>query len=589
MRKLLPILFTARLFAAATPPGNGYLVHNLTADQPGVADFTDKNLVNPWGIDFSATGPFWVNDGGTGLSTVYTSSGSVATTFAIVPPGAGQPSPSVATGIVFNGTGGFPVAAGRAPNFIFCTANGTISGWNSAVDATHAQLMVDNSASGAVYYGLAISGRTTDANPLIYVANFKTGAIEVYDTNYKPATAAGGFTDSSVPAGYAPFNIWNIGGSLYVMYAQQNPAKTGWVNGAGLGHVAVFDLTGKLVKHLISGGALNAPWGVAMAGSNFGAFSGALLVGNFGDGKINAFDPKTGALMGTLADPQGNPIQIPGLWALYPGNGGNGGDTNAIYFAAGGASQNHGILGSIQAAPVVAAGAIGNTANTQPAGIAQNTYISIYGANLSPVTRMWATSDFNGNKLPTALTGVSVTVNGKPAYVYYVSPKQVNVLTPADTATGPVNVVVTSNGLVSGTVSVTMATASPALFLLKDNKSILATHADGSLVGAATLYPGASTPAKAGETIVLWATGCGQTNPAFPDGQILSTALPLAATPTVNFGGTSATVAYAGLQQVGVYQINVVVPAGTAAGDVPVTISTGSVSSATGTIITVGQ
>jgi uncharacterized protein (TIGR03118 family) len=589
MRQLLPFLCALRVFAAATPPGNGYVIHNLVADQPGMADFTDKNLVNPWGIDDSAAGPFWVNDGGTGLSTVYTSSGSVSSTLAIVPPGAGQSSPSVATGVIWNGTSGFAVQPGKVPSFIFCTANGTISGWASSVDATHAQLMVDNSASGAVYYGCAVSGRTTATNPLLYVANFKSGAIEVYDTNYKPATVPGGFTDSSVPAGYGPFNIWNIGGSLYVLYAQQNTAKTGWVNGAGLGQVAVFDLNGNLIKHLISGGALNAPWGVAMSGPNFGAFSNALLVGNFGDGAINAYDPKAGTLLGTLADTQGNTIHIPGLWAVYPGNGGSGGDGNAIYFAAGGASQNHGILGSIQAAPVVAAGAIGNAANTQPAGIAQNTYISIYGANLSPVTRTWTSSDFTGSKLPTALTGVSVTVNGKPAYVYYVSPKQVDVLTPADTATGPVNVVVTSNGLVSGTVSATMAAVSPALFLLKDNKSIAATHADGSLVGATTLYPGASTPAKAGETIVLYASGCGQTNPAFPDGQLISTPLNLASTPTVTFGGASAQVVYAGLVQAGVYQFNVVVPQSVTPGDVPVTIGTGTTTSASGTILTVGQ
>ncbi len=580
------LLFATSLFAAANPPGNGYLLHNLVSDQPGVADFTDKNLVNPWGIDTSATSPFWVNDGATGLSTVYSSNGAVSATLAIVPPGAKGPSTSVATGIVSNLTGGFAVAVGRAPSFIFCTADGAISGWASAVDATHAQLMVDNSSKNAVYYGMAISGRVASTTPQIYVANFYSGAIEVYDTNYKPVTVSGGFTDPAVPAGYSPFNIQNIGGKLYVMYAKQNPGLRGWVNGAGLGHVAVFDLNGTLIKHLVSAGPLNAPWGVAIAGANFGAFSGALLIGNFGDGVINAFDATSGNFLGALADPQGNTISIPGLWALIPGNGGNGGDPNAIYFAAGEASQNHGLLGSLQAAPVVASNAIGNAADTQ-ANIAPNTYISIFGANLSPVTRNWTNSDFSGTSLPKSLSGVSVTVNGKAAYVYYVSPKQIDVLTPVDTATGPVNVVVTSNGLTSATVSTTMQAVSPAFFLLKDNKSIAALHANSALVGATTLYANLSTPARAGETISLFGTGWGATTPAYTDGAIVAAPLPCAGAPTVTFGGASAQVAYCGLISSGVYQLNVVVPPTATAGDNVVTLTLGSSTSAGNAIITV--
>ena len=586
MRVTYFFLFAASLFAAATPPGNGYILHNLVSDQPGVADFTDKNLVNPWGIDTSASSPFWVNDGGTGLSTVYSSNGAVSATLAIVPPGAKGPTTSVATGIVSNLTGGFPVVAGRAPSFMFCSASGTISGWASAVDATHAQLMIDNSATNAVYYGMAISGRAASTTPQIYVANFYSGAIEVYDTNYKPVTVSGGFTDASVPTGYSPFNIQNIGGKLYVMYAKQNPGLRGWVNGAGLGHVAVFDLNGTLIKHLVSGGALNAPWGVAIAPANFGAFGGALLIGNFGDGAINAYDATSGASLGALADPLGNPILIPGLWALIPGNGGSGGDANAIYFAAGGANQNHGLLGSLQAAPVVSSNAIGNAADTQ-ANIAPNTFISIFGANLSPVTRNWTNSDFSGTSLPKSLSGVSVTVNGKAAYVYYVSPKQIDVLTPVDTATGPVNVIVTSNGLTSATASTTMQAVSPAFFLLKDNKSIAAVHENGAVIGATTLYANLSTPAKAGETISLFGTGWGATTPAFTDGAIVAAPVPCAGTPAVSFGGASATVAYCGLISSGVYQLNVVVPATATTGDNVVTITMGGVTSATNAVITV--
>jgi uncharacterized protein (TIGR03437 family) len=406
------------------------------------------------------------------------------------------------------------------------------------------------------------------------------------DTNYKPTTVPGGFTDASVPAGYAPFNIWNLGGKLYVTYAQQTASKGGWVNGAGLGHVAVFDTNGTLIKHLASGGPLNAPWGVAIAPASFGAFPGALLVGNFGDGAI-AFDPTTGNLLGTLADPQGNTIHIPCLWALFTGNGGTRDDANAVYFAAGGASQNHGLLGSIQGGPAILSNGVVNAANTQAAGIAQNTFISIFGASMAPVTRSWAATDFNGTRLPTSLSGVSVTVDGKPAYVYYVSPKQIDVLTPADTASGPVNIVLTSNGLVSATASATMGATSPAFFLLKDNKSVAAVHDGGAIVGVTALYPGLSSPAKAGETITLFANGLGATNPAFPDAQLLSAPMNLATTPTVTFDGASAQVTYAGLVGAGVYQINVVVPNGLAAGDVPVTVTAGSVTSPSNTIVTV--
>jgi uncharacterized protein (TIGR03118 family) len=579
-------LLAIRLFAAASPAGNGYLVHYLVSDQPGAADYTDKNLVNAWGIDASATGSFWLTDGGTGLSTLYNTAGVVSATVVSVPATPKGPSTAVASGIVFNGTGGFAVAAGKPPSFIFCTADGAISGWASSVDATHGVLMVDNSANNAVYYGMAISSRTTATAPLLYVANFRSGAIEVYDTNYKPTTVPGGFADPNVPAGYAPFNIQTLNGKVYVTYAQQTSGKGGWVEGAGLGHVAVFDTNGNLIKHLVSGGPLNAPWGLAIATGSFGAFSGALLVGNFGDGAINAFDPTTGNSLGALADPQGNTIHIPGLWALFQGNGGSGGDANAVYFAAGGASENHGYFGSLQAAPVISANGVNNAANTQTA-IAQNTYISIFGANLAPVTRSWAASDFNGTKLPTALSGVSVTVDGKPAYVYYVSPKQIDVLTPVDANTGPVNVVVTSNGLVSATTTATMGPFSPAFFLLKDNKSIAAVHDGGSIVGATTLYPGASFPAHAGETITLFGTGFGPTNPAFTDGSIVAAPLTCTNTPTVTFGGTPAQVVYAGLVAAGVYQFNVTVPANQAPGDIPVTISMGSLTSASNTVITV--
>jgi len=412
---------------------------------------------------------------------------------------------------------------------------------------------------------------------MLYAANFHSGGIDVFDTNFKPVTLAStAFVDAAVPAGYAPFNIWNLGGKLYVMWAKQNTAKTGWVAGAGLGAVSVFDLNGNLLQHVATGGALNAPWGVAIAPATFGAFANDLLVGNFGDGTINAFNPTTGAALGALVDQNGNPISIPGLWALILGNGGSGGDANAIYFTAGPNNETHGLLGSLQATPSITS--VSNAAGGVT-GIASNTYISIFGSNLAPITRNWTNSDFSGTNLPTSLDGVSVSVNGKPAFVYYISPKQIDVLTPVDTATGTVPIVVTDNGLVSASTTATMNAFSPAFFLLKDNASVAALHASGALVGATTLYAGDSTPAGPGETITLFGTGFGPTTPAITNGAIVAAPQAVATAPTVTIGGATAQVVYAGLVSAGVYQLNVIVPAATANGSPAVVATVGSVSS----------
>jgi len=340
------MLLAAAPLVLSAASGNAYLIHNLVADQYGIADFTDPNLVNPWGIITSSSSPFWVSDGGTGLSTVYSSNGTPSATKPSVPPSAKGTAPSTPTGIVNNATGGFLVQ-GKVPNFIFVTADGTVSAWASAVSATAAQLQVDNSASGAVYFGLAISATTTSATPMLYAANFASGNIDIFDTNFKPVVIAGAFSDPSVPAGFAPFNIQNLGGKLYVIYARQNAAKNFAANGGG--YAAIFDLNGNLLQHLVSNGPLNAPWGVAIAPATFGAFANDVLIGNFGDGTINAFDPGTGASQGALMDENGNIVSISGLWGLILGNGGSGGDANAIYFTAGTGGQRHGLLGSIQA------------------------------------------------------------------------------------------------------------------------------------------------------------------------------------------------------------------------------------------------
>jgi len=586
--------------AAATPAGNAYLQHNLVADTAGVADHTDPNLINPWGISESGTSPFWVSDRGTGVSTLYNSFGVVNALKVTIPPGAasGAAATGSPTGQVQNAaaaSNGFLVIAGKPAGFIFATEDGTISAWYNGIANNLAAIMVDNSSSGAVYKGLAVftgtcaapSPCTLGSGPLLYAANFSAAKIDVFDTNFKPVTVpAGAFTDTQVPAGFAPFNIQNLGGKLYVLYAKQDPTKKLDFSGPGNGYVDIFDLNGNLLQRLAAGGALNSPWGVAIAPANFGVFSSAVLVGNFGDGKTNAFDATTGALLGTLSDPAGNPIVIQGLWALQAGNGGNGGDKNAVYFAAGPGGQTHGLLGSLQAAPVVSASSVVNSASSQ-AVIGQNTWVTIFGANLAATNRSWAAADFSGNKLPTSLDGVSVTVNSKPAYVNFVSPGQLNVLMPLDATLGPVPLVVTNNGLVSASTTVQLQSVAPAFFIFKNNYAA-ALHSDNvSIVGPTNLFPGSSTPTKPGETIVLFGTGFGQTNPSIPNGTLVTTASPLPVTPIVTFAGIGAQVTFSGLTAAGLYQINVIVPPTVEDGDLEVQAIMGAAATPLGAFVNV--
>jgi uncharacterized protein (TIGR03118 family) len=236
--------------------------------------------------------------------------------------------------------------------FLFATEDGTISGWNPDTDPANAILLVDNSAAGAQYTGLAVAN--TDSGPMLYATNFRAGTIDVFDATLAPVAAAGGFADPTLPVGFAAFNIQRIGRKLYVTYAMQDGQGQEGIAGPGNGFVDVFDFNGNLLARLISNGKLNSPWGVALAPENFGDFSHALLVGNFGDGAINAYDACSGDYLGTLSDADGQAISIPGLWALRFGNGHNGGDASTLYFTAGipgsGAVEDHGLLGSIQTA-----------------------------------------------------------------------------------------------------------------------------------------------------------------------------------------------------------------------------------------------
>ncbi|MGE5224033.1 MAG: TIGR03118 family protein [Omnitrophica WOR_2 bacterium] len=327
---------------------------NLVSDIPGLALHTDPDLVNPWGLSHSGASPIWVSDNGMGVSTLYNGAGTKLALVVTIPPPAGSApgTTSKPTGQVFNGTTDFVVtgASGSGPaRFIFATEDGTVSGWNPAADPTHAILAVDNSASGAIYKGLAI-GANASGN-FLYAANFHAGTIDVFDKDFQPVQLAGSFSDPDIHRGFAPFNIQNLGGKLYVTYAKQDADREDDVAGPSNGYVDVFDTDGNLLQRAATRGRLNSPWGLAIAPPSFGAFAGDLLVGNFGDGRINIIDPVSGEFLDQIRDANNRPITIDGLWGLLVGNGGNGGDVNKVYFTAGLNDEANGLFGSLEANP----------------------------------------------------------------------------------------------------------------------------------------------------------------------------------------------------------------------------------------------
>jgi len=315
---------------------NVYKKRNLVSDIDGVARITDANLVNPWCLAFGPATPAWVADNGTDVSTLY--SGGVRKSIPVtLPLVVGIPG-GAPTGVVFNATPGFKVN-GAAAHFIFDSEAGTITAWNAGTQA-----VTEATTPGAIYKGLAIASK--GSSTMLYAANFHAGTIDVFNDSFAPVTVPGGFVDPNLPAGFAPFNIQEIAGRLVVAYAQQDADAEDEVAGAGLGFVDVFDTSGHLLRRLVSQGALNAPWGLAVAPRHFGPFSGDLLVGNFGDGAINAYDPRTGAFRGTLQNKDGNQIKINGLWALRFGNGVIG-TPQTLLFTAGIGDEDHGLFGEI--------------------------------------------------------------------------------------------------------------------------------------------------------------------------------------------------------------------------------------------------
>jgi len=331
---------------------------NLVSDIAGVALRTDTNLVNAWGIVFSPTGPIWIADNGTGVATIYQSDGQAfpvgsPLVVTIPPPTGGQP-PAAPTGTIFNGTPGFVVTANGHTGssvFIFVTEDGTISGWSPGVDLQNAILAVDNSAPGgvdhsalgAVYKGLAIAQEGSQT--FLYATNFRDAIVEKYDSNFKFVKT---FADTNVPAGFAPFGIREIRGRLFVTFALQNDKKHDDVSGPGNGFVEILEADGSF-HPFASHGTLNSPWGLAESPRNFGKFSDAILVGNFGDGRINALD-EAGNFLGQLHDELGQPMTINGLWGLAFGNGALAGKRNHLLFTAGIGDESHGLFGVIRKA-----------------------------------------------------------------------------------------------------------------------------------------------------------------------------------------------------------------------------------------------
>jgi len=336
----------------APPPAlSTYSATAVVADTAAAAPHADPNLVNGWGVAFNPTGFVWVANQGTSTSTLYDGRGNPQTLVVSVPAGAGGSAGP--TGIVYNGTQDFRVSAGAASGvaaFIFAGTGGTLSGWSPAVDRTHAITTVDTAAAGiaaaSAYTGLTLS--SYNGINYLYAADFRNGRIDVYDPTWKKVTLpGGGFADSGLPTGYAPYGIQAVGSRIYVSYAQRATSGPGVNRGTGLGIVDVFEPSGALVKRLATGGVLNAPWGIAMAPSTFGSAAGKLLVGNFGDGKINVFDPDSGAVVGVLAKADKTPIAIDGLWGIAFGNGLNEQPLNTLFYAAGPANETHGAYGRI--------------------------------------------------------------------------------------------------------------------------------------------------------------------------------------------------------------------------------------------------
>jgi len=346
----IPALALAPLAQAAPSTNAGYQVTDLAADQAHAGSHTDPRLINPWGI-ILLNGLVTVADNGTGLVTSYgPGNGAPARKSILVPPPAGAAGPAAPDGLVLNPTKDFLIGEGahqKPATFLISTEDGTVSGWNAA-SGTNAILIIDHSASNAVYKGLAIAV-TSNGAPALYVANFRSNWVEMFDSNFNFVTT---FTDTNLALGFAPFNIRAFQDKLVVAFAKQDSEHHDDVPGAGNGYIDVFNPDGTLVRSFAAQGALNSPWGLAIAPLRFGQFSQALLVGNFGDGTINAYNLFTGEYLGPLTSSNGAAITIFGLWGLTfnvdPAAGDLEYTATTLYFAAGPNGEADGLVGTIK-------------------------------------------------------------------------------------------------------------------------------------------------------------------------------------------------------------------------------------------------
>jgi len=350
--RLAALAFSLFLFPVVASAQH-YKQTNLVSNVAGLAPITDPNLKNPWGLTRSATSPWWVANNNSGTSTLYTGSGQIIPingtgTVLVPPPGFAPNAQSAPTGVVFNGSPtDFLVAPGAAAHFIFAAEDGTISGWASGKSAV---LVVDNSdggsANGAVYKGA--TSAEIDGRRFLYVTNFRSAKVEVYDTKFKRVHLnEDAFDDDAIPRGFSPFNVQNIGGTIFVTYAKQDAARHDPVGGDGLGFVELFTPSGKHIGRLQHGDWFNAPWGVVWTTRDFGEFSNAILVGNFRSGWVAAFNGFTHQFIGFLRNPDNSLVTIDGLWSLTFGNGANAGPANSLFFSAGIDNESDGLFGTL--------------------------------------------------------------------------------------------------------------------------------------------------------------------------------------------------------------------------------------------------
>jgi uncharacterized protein (TIGR03118 family) len=425
------MLSMAAMAQSSTP--STYTQTNIISNIAGKAATTDPLLINPWGV---SVGPLiWIDATGSGVVEADTAAGAIDLSVTIPAAGAGGVAPTppppgggyasstathgTPTGTVFNSAAtGFNLTGGAGSAlFLFSTLDGTIAGW-SASSGTQAVTMVTN--SGAAYTGLALD-TTATGGPVLLAANFGQSRVDAINSSFAAATLAGNFTDPNLPTGYAPFGIHVIGGNVYVTYAQVS-ATTGFGVGATLGYVDKFDANGNFMARFVSQGALNAPWGMALAPAGFGSYGGDILIGNFGDGVINAYDT-TGNFVGSLQSAPGTSIANPGLWEIFFGGGGTVGDANTLYFAAGVDNEADGLFGSIAVVAPITPGAPGISFGTTPPstlsvtnGMTGTLSLSLAGTNgfSGPVT-LSCTGQPTGDSCAFSTNPVTLSATGSTA------------------------------------------------------------------------------------------------------------------------------------------------------------------------------